>query len=44
MARLRKFTLSFDQKKDDWKLQNDASNRVAKQFDTKEDATARNVL
>jgi len=44
MARLPKLTLSFDQKKDDWKLENDASNRVVKRFDTKAEATAGGVL
>jgi hypothetical protein len=29
---------------DDWKLQNDASNRIVKRVDTKEDATARGAL
>jgi uncharacterized protein DUF2188 len=44
MARLPKFTLSHDQKRDDWKLQGDASNRVVKRFGTKADATAGGVL
>ena len=44
MARLPKFTLSRDKKNDDWKLQNDASDRVVKRFETKADATAGGVL
>ena len=44
MAKLPKYTLSHDKKQDDWKLQNDASNRIVKRFDTKEDATVRGAL
>jgi hypothetical protein len=44
MPRLPKYTLSHDKKNDGWKLQNDASNRILKRFETKADATARGVL
>ena len=44
MARLPTFTLSFDQKKENWKLENDSSDRVVRRFETKEDATSRGVL
>jgi hypothetical protein len=44
MAKLPKYTLSHDQKHDNWKLQNDATHRVAKRFDTKADATTGRVL
>lgn len=44
MTNLPKLTLSFDQRNDAWKLQNDASNRVVKRFDTKAEATAGGVL
>jgi hypothetical protein len=44
MPRLPKFTLSFDRKIEDWKLEKDATDRVVKRFETKEDATARGVL
>jgi len=44
MARLPTFTLSFDQQKENWKLEQDANDRVVKRFDTKENATARGAL
>jgi len=44
MTNLTKYTLSKDEKKDDWKLTNDATNRVEKRFDTKADATAGGAL
>ena len=44
MARLRKFTLEFDEKKDKWTLENDKTNRTVKEFTTKEKATAGGVL
>jgi hypothetical protein len=44
MARLPKFTLSKDEKRDDWTLSNDASNKVVKRFDNKADATAGGAL
>jgi len=44
MAKLQKFTLSFDRKKENWKLENDKSDRVIKRFDTKDEATAGGVL
>ena len=44
MAKLRKLTLSFDDKKDNWKLQDDKTDRVARRFETKGDATEGGVL
>ena len=44
MAKLPKLTLSFDPKKDDWKLQNDKTDRIIERFDTKAEATERGAL
>lgn len=44
MTKLRKFTLTHNEKKDRWELENDKTNRIVKSFDTKEDATAGGVL
>jgi hypothetical protein len=44
MAKLPKLTLSFDQKKENWKLENDATDKVVKRFETKEDATVGGAL
>ena len=44
MAKLPKFTLTYNEKKDRWDLENDATNRVVKTFDTKQDATKGGVL
>lgn len=44
MGKLPKFTLSKDDKRDDWKLTNDATNRVQQRFDTKGDATKGGAL
>lgn len=44
MSKLPKYTLSKDSKKDDWVLKNDASNRVERRFQTKEQATKGGVL
>jgi hypothetical protein len=44
MTNLPKFTLSKDEKKDDWVLKNDATNRVKERFDTKAEATAGGAL
>ena len=41
---LPKFTLTHDEKKDDWALRNDRTNRTAARWDTKEEATARGEL
>lgn len=38
MAKLPRYTLTKDQKRDDWALRNDATDRVVKRFDTKQDA------
>lgn len=44
MTNLPRFTLSKDEQRDDWKLTNDAANRVVRRFETKDEATARGVL
>ena len=48
MAKLPKYTLSYDKAKDDWALKQDGGNRVRKRFEKKADATTggalRNVL
>ncbi|MDO9184141.1 MAG: DUF2188 domain-containing protein, partial [Bacteriovorax sp.] len=44
MVNLKKFTLSFDKKQENWKLENDKTDRVIKRFDTKENATGGGVL
>lgn len=44
MSKLPKYTLSYDEKKDDWTLTNDATDRVKKRFDIKEEATKGGVL
>ncbi len=44
MAKLRKFTLSHDKKKNDWVLKEDGSSRAKKRFDNKANATRGGVL
>ncbi|MCC9598003.1 MULTISPECIES: DUF2188 domain-containing protein [unclassified Rubrivivax] len=44
MAKLPKYTLDYDNKKEDWRLTNDATNKVVKRFETKDDATSRGAL
>lgn len=44
MSKLPKFTLSKDEKKGDWPLRNDTTNRVVERFDTKGDATKGGAL
>jgi hypothetical protein len=44
MARLPKYTLTKDEKRNDWPLVHDATNKVVKRFDTKADATAGGAL
>lgn len=44
MTKLRKFTLEYNEKRENWPLVNDVTNRVIKSFDTKEKATAGGVL
>jgi len=44
MSRLPKYTLTKDEKKNDWVLTNDATDRVKKRFDTKTEATAGGAL
>jgi len=44
MAKLPKYTLSHDEKKDDWVLKEDGASRAKRRFETKADATAGGVL
>jgi hypothetical protein len=44
MAKLPRYTLSHDDKKDRWVLVNDETNRTKAAFGTKADATKRGVL
>ncbi len=44
MARLPKFTLEYNEKKETWDLESDKTNKVVKRFDTKEEATEGGVL
>lgn len=44
MAKLPKYTLAFDPKKENWKLAHDRSHEVVRRFDSKEDATKGGVL
>lgn len=43
-GKIPKYTLSKDEKKDDWKLTNNATGDVKKRFDTKSEATAGGAL
>jgi hypothetical protein len=44
MAKLPKFTLEYNEKKERWDLENDKTNKVVKSFETKGDATAGGVM
>lgn len=44
MAKLPKYTLTHNEKKDRWDLEADTTGRVVKTFDTKGDATKGGVL
>jgi len=44
MAKLPKFTLEYNEKKDRWDLENDKTNKIVKSFETKGDATAGGVI
>ncbi|HPU94717.1 MAG TPA: DUF2188 domain-containing protein [Candidatus Gracilibacteria bacterium] len=44
MTKLPKFTLTFNEKKEIWNLQNDKTDKVIKSFATKETATKGGVL
>lgn len=44
MSKLPKFTLTKDEKRDDWALKNDATDRVVRRFETKGEATKGGVL
>ncbi len=44
MGKLPKYTLAFDNKKDDWKLEHDKTEKVVRRFDSKEKATKGGVL
>lgn len=42
--KLPKYTLSFDKKHENWKLENDKTDKVIKTFETKKEATKGGVL
>lgn len=42
--KLPKYTVSYDKQKENWKLENDMTNKVVRRFETKEEATAGGVL
>ncbi|WP_192250796.1 DUF2188 domain-containing protein [Mesorhizobium caraganae] len=44
MAKLPKFELIHDKKKDDWVLRQEGADRATRRFDTKEEATKGGVL
>jgi hypothetical protein len=44
MTKLPKYTLEYDEYKDKWALENDKTNRVVRNFETKEQATKGGVL
>jgi len=44
MTRLPKFTLQYNEEKENWALQKDKTRRTVKSYETKEDATKRGVL
>lgn len=44
MTKLPKYTLEYNERKDDWDLKKDQTRRTVKSFDTKKDATAGGVL
>lgn len=44
MTNLKKYTLSKDDKKDDWKLSSDETGKTVRRFDTKDEATKGGVL
>lgn len=44
MAKLPKYTLSHDEKKDDWVLKEDGSSRAKRRFENKADATKGGAL
>jgi len=44
MAKLPKYTLDYNEKKEKWELEKDQTNRIVKNFDTKEEATKKDAL
>lgn len=44
MAKLAKFTLIYNEDKSSWDLTKDATDKVMKRFETKEEATAGGIL
>jgi hypothetical protein len=44
MSKLPKYTLEYDEKKEKWALEKDSTGQAIKTFDTKEDATRRDIL
>lgn len=44
MSNLTRYTLAYDNKKDNWKLENDKTDKVVHRYDSKEEATSRGTL
>ncbi len=44
MAKLPKYTLGYNEKKEKWELENDKTDKVIKSWSFKEDATAGGIL
>ena len=44
MENLPKYTLTYDEKKENWALEQDRTGRVVRRFETKQEATAGGVL
>ncbi len=44
MSKLPKLTLDFNEKKEQWELTNDKTDRIIRVFETKDEATAGGVL
>lgn len=44
MSKLPKYTLTHDERKDDWALKQDGSGRTVRRFETKEEATKGGIL
>jgi hypothetical protein len=44
MGNLPRYTLTHDDRNEDWALKNDATGRTVRRFDTKEEATKGGVL
>jgi hypothetical protein len=44
MTNLPKFTLTYNENKETWDLENDKTDKTIKRFETKEEATKRGIL